>query len=87
VTGEPAFTISHRTGWDPQGMEPDRIRAERDAYEAAGVSYVVAAPWRTVLQVFGPVEAVGRVLPGGGAAEIATASTPSTPEEAPASAG
>lgn len=46
---EPAFTISLRTGWDPQGMEPDRIRAECDAYEAAGVSYVVAAPWRTDL--------------------------------------
>jgi hypothetical protein len=30
-------------------MDPDRIRAERDAYEAAGVSYVVSAPWRTEL--------------------------------------
>ena len=46
---EPAFTISLRTGWDPQGMEPDRIRAEIDAYAAAGVTYVVAAPWRTTL--------------------------------------
>lgn len=44
---EPEFTISLRTGWDPQGMDPDRIRAERDAYEAAGISYVVAAPWRS----------------------------------------
>jgi probable F420-dependent oxidoreductase len=46
---EPEFVISLRTGWDPQGMDPDRIRAERDAYEAAGVSYVVSAPWRTEL--------------------------------------
>lgn len=46
---EPEFTISLRTGWDPQGMDPDRIRAEREAYEAAGVSYVVAAPWQTTL--------------------------------------
>lgn len=43
---EPEFTISLRTGWDPQGMDPDQIRAERDAYEAAGVQYVVSAPWR-----------------------------------------
>jgi probable F420-dependent oxidoreductase len=43
----PAFTISLRTGWDPQGMDPGRIRAERVAYEAAGIQHVVAAPWRT----------------------------------------
>lgn len=41
------FTISYRTGWDPQGMDPDLIRTERDAYAAAGVHHVVAAPWRT----------------------------------------
>jgi probable F420-dependent oxidoreductase len=46
---EPEFVISLRTGWDPQGMEPDTIRAEIDAYGEAGVSYVVAAPWRTTL--------------------------------------
>jgi hypothetical protein len=46
---EPEFTISLRTGWDPQGMEPDTIRAERDAYESAGVEHVVSAPWRTTL--------------------------------------
>jgi probable F420-dependent oxidoreductase len=46
---DPGFTISLRTGWDPQGMDPDRIRAELDAYGEAGVSYVVAAPWRTDL--------------------------------------
>jgi len=43
---EPSFTISTRTGWDPQGMDHDEIRAERDAFEAAGVQHVVAAPWR-----------------------------------------
>jgi probable F420-dependent oxidoreductase len=42
-----AFTISLRTGWDPQGMDPDEIAAERVAFEAAGVQHVVAAPWRT----------------------------------------
>ena len=46
---EPTFPISLRTGWDPQGMEPERIRAELDAYEAAGVQHVVSAPWRTNL--------------------------------------
>lgn len=44
---EVSFTISLRTGWDPQGMEPDRIRAEREEFEAAGVQHVVAAPWRS----------------------------------------
>jgi probable F420-dependent oxidoreductase len=43
----PAFTISLRTGWAPQGMDPGRIRAERVAYEAAGIQHVVAAPWRS----------------------------------------
>jgi probable F420-dependent oxidoreductase len=43
---EPEFTISVRTGWDPQGMGPDEIRAERDAFEDAGVQHVVAAPWQ-----------------------------------------
>jgi hypothetical protein len=43
---EPEFTISTRTGWDPQGMDPDEIKAERDAFEAAGVQHVVAAPWQ-----------------------------------------
>lgn len=43
---EPEFVISTRTGWDPQGMDPDEIRAEREAFEAAGVQYVVAAPWQ-----------------------------------------
>jgi probable F420-dependent oxidoreductase len=43
---EPGFVLSLRTGWDPQGMEPDLIRSELDAYEDAGVSYVISAPWR-----------------------------------------
>lgn len=42
-----AFTISLRTGWDPQGMDPDEIARERDAFEAAGIQHVVAAPWQT----------------------------------------
>jgi probable F420-dependent oxidoreductase len=46
---EPEFVISLRTGWDPQGMEPDLIRSEMDAYREAGVSYVVCAPWRRTL--------------------------------------
>jgi probable F420-dependent oxidoreductase len=49
VMPEESFVISLRTGWDPLGMETDRIRRERDEYEAAGVQHVVAAPWRTTL--------------------------------------
>lgn len=41
------FTISYRTGWDPQGMEPAQIRDEAEAYAEAGVTHVVSAPWRT----------------------------------------
>jgi len=40
------FPISLRTGWDPQGMEPDRIRDELAAFAEAGLQHVVAAPWR-----------------------------------------
>jgi probable F420-dependent oxidoreductase len=43
---EPAFTISLRTGWDPQGMQHDTILEERDAFRAAGVQHVLSAPWR-----------------------------------------
>jgi hypothetical protein len=49
---EPDFTISLRTGWDPQGMEHDRIRRERDAYAAAGIQHVVSAPWRNDLDAW-----------------------------------
>lgn len=43
---EPTFTISTRTGWDPQGMDPGLIREERAMFEEAGVQHVVAAPWQ-----------------------------------------
>src|SRR3954451_4630030 len=46
---EPEFTISARTGWDPQGMDPGLIREERDAFEAAGVQHMVSAPWQKYL--------------------------------------
>lgn len=49
---EPAFVLSLRTGWDPQGMDHDRIVRERAAYAEAGISYVVAAPWRTDLDAW-----------------------------------
>jgi probable F420-dependent oxidoreductase len=41
------FTISYRTGWDPQGMDPAQIVDEAAAYAAVGVQHVVSAPWRT----------------------------------------
>jgi probable F420-dependent oxidoreductase len=41
------FTISYRTGWDPQGMDPSQIVDECAAYTEAGVDHVVSAPWRT----------------------------------------
>lgn len=43
---EDTFTISLRTGWDPQGMEPSRIVEEKAAYAEAGIQHVVSAPWR-----------------------------------------
>ena len=46
---EAEFVISLRTGWDPAGMEHDRIRREYDEYAAAGVQHVVSAPWRSDL--------------------------------------
>ncbi len=47
-----SFTISVRTGWDPQGMDPDEIKAERDAFEEAGVQHMVAAPWQKDLDAW-----------------------------------
>jgi probable F420-dependent oxidoreductase len=41
------FTISHRTGWDPLGMDPAEIAAEYDGFAAAGVQHMVCAPWRS----------------------------------------
>jgi len=49
---EESFTISLRTGWDPQGMDPDEIRAEADAFAEAGVQHVVSAPWRSDLDAW-----------------------------------
>ena len=49
---DPKFTISTRTGWDPQGMDTDEIKAERDAFEAAGVQHVIAAPWQRDLDAW-----------------------------------
>ena len=46
---EAEFVISLRTGWDPEGMEHDRIRREYDEFAAAGVQHVVTAPWRSDL--------------------------------------
>jgi probable F420-dependent oxidoreductase len=46
---EASFTISLRTGWDPQGMDPERIRDEVRAFGDAGVQHVVSAPWRSNL--------------------------------------
>ncbi len=43
---DPSFTISLRTGWDPQGMDADLIRRERDGFEVAGIQHIVSAPWR-----------------------------------------
>jgi probable F420-dependent oxidoreductase len=43
---DPSFTISLRTGWDPQGMDVDVIRRERDGFEVAGIQHIVSAPWR-----------------------------------------
>jgi probable F420-dependent oxidoreductase len=41
-----AFTISMRVPWDGNTMEPDEIRAQFEAYGAAGVQHVVIAPER-----------------------------------------
>lgn len=43
---EPEFTISARTGWDPQGMDPGLIAEEQAAFAEAGVQHMVAAPWQ-----------------------------------------
>jgi probable F420-dependent oxidoreductase len=40
------FTISHRTGWDPLGMDPAEIADEYDGFKAAGVQHMMCAPWR-----------------------------------------
>lgn len=49
---DPTFTISLRTGWDPQGMDPARIADERVAFAEAGIQHVVAAPWQRALDAW-----------------------------------
>jgi probable F420-dependent oxidoreductase len=46
---EPEFTISLRTGWDPQGMDPAEICDEYAAFAEVGIQHVVSAPWRSTL--------------------------------------
>jgi len=43
---DPGFPISLRTGWDPGGMDPGRIRDELAAFTEAGIQHVVSAPWQ-----------------------------------------
>ena len=38
--------ISLRVPWDARSTEPDEIKAQRDAYEAAGIQHLMAAPTR-----------------------------------------
>ena len=40
------FTISLRVPWDARSHEPDEIKAQRDAYAAAGIQHLMAAPTR-----------------------------------------
>jgi probable F420-dependent oxidoreductase len=47
-----AYTISLRTGWDPQGMAAEEISRELEQFENAGVQHVVAAPWRNDLDAW-----------------------------------
>jgi len=49
---EETFTISTRTGWDPQGMDTGLIKEECAAYADAGVQHVVAAPWQKDLDAW-----------------------------------
>lgn len=62
-----AFTISLRTGWDPQGMDPDQIAEEREAFAAAGIQHVVAAPWQSDADAWmrSMEQLAALVLPGG----------------------
>jgi probable F420-dependent oxidoreductase len=45
-----SFTISHRTGWDPLGMDPAEIADEHSGFAEAGVQHMVCAPWRSDAQ-------------------------------------
>jgi probable F420-dependent oxidoreductase len=46
------FTISLRVLWDANTTEPDEIRAQCEAYEAAGVQHILAAPERGDLEAW-----------------------------------
>jgi len=60
---EETFTISLRTGWDAVEMDHDVIKAERDAFETAGIQHVVAAPWRRDLDEYlRAVENLAKIL-------------------------
>jgi probable F420-dependent oxidoreductase len=43
---EASFTISLRVPWDARSHEPDEIKAQREAYESAGIQHLMAAPTR-----------------------------------------
>lgn len=43
---EESFTVSLRVPWDAATVPVDEIRAQRDAYEAAGVQHIHVAPVR-----------------------------------------
>jgi len=43
---EETFAISLRVPWDARSSEPDEIKAQRGAYEAAGIQHLMAAPTR-----------------------------------------
>jgi hypothetical protein len=49
---EPEFTISLRTGWDAQGMDPEQIAREHTEFAQSGVQHMIAAPWRNETGAF-----------------------------------
>ena len=69
---EETFPVSLRTGWDPLGMDHDRIRRECDEYRAAGISHVISVPWRRDVDEYqGSVETLAELLDlSGGQAQL-----------------
>lgn len=49
---EPEFTVSLRTGWDPQGMDPEQIAREHAEFARHGIQHMIAAPWRNETGAF-----------------------------------
>jgi probable F420-dependent oxidoreductase len=47
---EDTFTISLRVSWDPTTLKANEIRAQREAYEAAGVQHMLITPERGDLE-------------------------------------